>query len=182
MSTPFWATAAIALAFVSGGTAALPGSPVSAPKARGILHDSTGKEVGTLEAEPVGDGLRIIVKVHDIPGGQHGVHVHSGPACGSGTGGEAFAEAGPHFDPAGRNTHAGLNGDGHAGDLGNISVGGDGKGKLDVVAHDLSLDPGKNSIVGKPIVLHAHSDNLTDKPENGGSGARLACGVLALGS
>jgi Cu-Zn family superoxide dismutase len=92
----------------------------------------------------------------------------------------AFAEAGPHFDPANRNQHAGLNGDGHAGDLGNISVGGDHKGKLDVVAHDLSLDPGKNSIIGKPVVLHSHSDNLTDTPVNGGSGGRLACGVLEM--
>lgn len=182
MSTLPLATVVLALAFVTGGTAALPGSSHPAPKVRGVLQDSTGKEVGTVEAEPVGDGLRIIIRVHDVPGGDLGVHVHSGPACGPGKGGEGFAEAGPHFDPTNRNTHAGLNGDGHAGDLGNISVGGDHKGKLDVVAHDLSIDPGKNNIVGKPVVLHSHSDNLTNTPANGGSDGRLACGVLAMSS
>jgi Cu-Zn family superoxide dismutase len=178
MTTPLWATAAIALAFVTGGTAALPGSSHSAPKARGVLQDSTGKEVGTIEAEPAYDGLRIIVKVHDVPGGDLGVHVHSGTSCGSGDGADPFAEAGPHFDPLGRGIHAGLNGPGHAGDLGNISVAADGKGKLDVVQKELTIEPGKMDILGKPVILHSHSDNLTDKPENGGSDGRLACGVL----
>ena len=80
--------------------------------------------------------------------------------------------------PQNRGIHAGLNGPGHAGDLGNITVAADGKGKLDVVQKDLTIEPGKMNILGKPIVLHAHSDNLTDKPENGGSDGRLACGVL----
>jgi Cu-Zn family superoxide dismutase len=149
-----------------------------APKAKGVLTDTAGKEVGTIEAEMANDGLRIIIKVHDVQGGDLGVHVHSGSACGSGEGAEPFAEAGPHFDPLTRGIHAGLNGPGHAGDLGNIAVAADGKGKLDVVQRDLTIEGGKTSILGKPIVLHAHSDNLTDKPENGGSDGRLACGVL----
>ena len=168
----------MSLIIVAGGTSSAPDSGRAAPKAKGVLNDSTGKEVGTLEAEKVYDGLRIVVKVHDFPGGDLGVHVHAGDSCGPGGGSEAFAAAGPHFDPENRGTHAGLNGPGHAGDLGNISVAADGKGKLDVVSKELSLEPGKTSILGKPVVVHAHSDNLTDKPENGGSGGRLACGVL----
>jgi Cu-Zn family superoxide dismutase len=178
METPLWAVAVVSLIIVAGGTNSAPDSGRAAPKAKGVLHDSTGKEVGTLEAEKVYDGLRIIVKVHDIPGGDLGVHVHAGDSCGSGEGSEAFAAAGPHFDPENRGIHAGLNGPGHAGDLGNISVAADGKGKLDVTSKELTLEPGKTNILGKPIVLHVHSDNLTDKPENGGSGGRLACGVL----
>jgi len=178
MTIPLWAVAVVSLTIVAGGTNTAPDSGRAAPKAKGVLTDSAGKEVGTIEAETANDGLRIIVKVHDVPGGEFGIHVHAGDGCGSGDGGEAFAAAGPHFDPLNRGIHAGLNGPGHAGDLGNISVTADGKGKLDVVTKDLTIEPGKMDILGKPIVLHAHSDNLTDKPENGGSDGRLACGVL----
>lgn len=166
------------LMVIAGGTDSLPQSGRTAPKAKGVLVDSAGKEVGTIEAETAYDGLRIIIKVHDLPGGEHGVHVHAGADCGSPGGADPFAAAGAHFDPMNRGIHAGLNGPGHAGDLGNISIAADGKGKLDVVSKDLTIESGKMNILGKPIVLHDHSDNLTDKPENGGSGGRLACGVL----
>lgn len=173
MSTAFW-IAAIGVVAVAGSQ--LPTG--NAPKAKGVLKDSVGTDVGTVEAEMVGDGLRMVIKVHDVPPGELGVHVHTGSSCGSGTGPDAFEEAGPHFDPAAVNKHAGLNGEGHGGDLGNIAVGADGKGKLDVVARELSLDPGKSSVGGKTIILHSKRDNLTNTPENGGSNGRLACGVL----
>ena len=150
----------------------------AAPKAKAVLHDSAGAEVGTVDAEAVGGGLRVIVKVHDMPPGEHGVHVHGGAACGSAAGPEAFAGAGGHLDPAHANSHDGLNGSGHAGDLGNILVAGDGKGKLDVVAERLDLGNDNASVAGKPVVVHTLRDNLTDKPENGGSDGRWACGVL----
>jgi Cu-Zn family superoxide dismutase len=178
MSIPYWAVTAMGLIIVAGGSGSMPDSGRAAPMAKGVLQDTAGKEVGTIEAETVYDGLRIIIKVHDVTGGDLGVHVHAGESCGSGAGAEPFAAAGPHFDPLNRGIHAGLNGPGHAGDLGNISIAADGKGKLDVVSKDLTITPGKENVIGKPIVLHVHSENLTDKPENGGSGGRLACGVL----
>jgi Cu-Zn family superoxide dismutase len=174
MSTLTWFVTALGVAAAASSQLGAD----AAPKAKGVLRDSVGTEVGTMEAEMVGGGLRIIVKVHDVPPGEHGIHVHTGSSCGPGTGDAAFEEAGPHFDPAAANTHAGLNGDGHGGDLGNIAVGGDRTGKIDVVAADLSLDPGKSSVAGRTIILHAKRDNLTNTPKNGGSGGRLACGVL----
>lgn len=176
MSTPLWTLIALGVVTAAAGTADT--DVTAAPKAKGVLMDSAGKEVGTIEAEPVGGGLRVIVKVHDVKPGEHGVHVHSGTSCGTATGAEAFEEAGPHLDPKNTNTHAGLNGTGHGGDLGNISVGGDGKGKLDVVADNLDLGTDAASVVGKPLVLHSQRDNLTNTPENGGSGGRIACGVF----
>ncbi len=142
------------------------------------MHDSTGADVGTVEARRDGGGVRIILKVHGVPPGNHGVHVHANSACSS-PGTPGFAAAGPHFDPTHANAHDGLNGTGHAGDLGNISVGADGKGKLDVVASKLNLEADSAGIMGKAVVLHANADNLTDSPANGGAGGRLACGVLA---
>lgn len=177
-------TTLVALVVMAGASNGIgpdsPGRYGKAPKAKAVLNDSAGKEVGTVEAEMVGGGLRIIAKVHDMPPGEHGVHVHNGSACGSVSGPEAFAEAGEHLDPANAGKHAGLNGGGHGGDLGNMLVGGDGKGKLDVVAEGLDLEAGKASVVGKPLVVHSQRDNGTDKPENGGSGGRLACGVFQL--
>ncbi len=175
-------TTLVALVAMAGASNGLgpdaPGVPKTAPKAKAELKDSAGKEVGSVEAEPVGGGLRIIVKVHDMAPGDHGVHIHNGSACGTAGGANAFAEAGDHLDPKNANRHAGLNGGGHAGDLGNMLVGADGKGKLDVVADGLDIESDKASIVGKPLVVHSQRDNGTDKPESGGSDGRLACGVF----
>jgi Cu-Zn family superoxide dismutase len=76
------------------------------------------------------------------------------------------------------NYHAGPNGVGHAGDLGNVTVGPDGRGKLELTDHRITLGSDSTGIIGKAVVLHANADNLGNSPANGGSGARLACGVL----
>lgn len=178
MSIPIWTPITIGLIVLAGANHHRPAATATAPKAKGVMHDSTGADVGTVEARRDGGGVRIILKVHGVPPGNHGVHVHANSACSS-PGTPGFAAAGPHFDPTHANAHDGLNGTGHAGDLGNISVGADGKGKLDVVASKLNLEADSAGIMGKAVVLHANADNLTDSPANGGAGGRLACGVLA---
>ena len=82
--------------------------------------------------------------------------------------------AGPHFDPAATNSHKGPQGAGHAGDLPNLRVLNDESGLLETSTTRFSL----GDLVGRTVVLHANTDNYTDTPANGGSGPRVACGVI----
>ncbi|MDP2045301.1 MAG: superoxide dismutase family protein, partial [Deltaproteobacteria bacterium] len=69
----------------------------------------------------------------------------------------------------------------HGGDLPNITVGADGKAKVEAVAKLVTLKEGeKNSLFqagGTSLVIHAAADdNVTDPAGN--AGARIACGVI----
>lgn len=141
---------------------------------RAVLHDASGREVGTVEVEEAPGAIRILARLHHVEPGSHGFHIHAGTACGA----APFDEAGPHFDPEKNERHSGPLGSGHAGDLGNIVIDEKGKGKLELFTRRLALGSDSTGVAGRAIVLHANPDNLTDDPANGGSGARVACGVL----
>ena len=147
--------------------------------AKGVLHSASGADVGKIEVKQEATGVRIKVAVHGLPPGRHGLHVHANRSCGTPTDSAGpFAGAGPHFDPMQKNFHAGPNGIGHAGDLGNIIVGADGTGRLELTESRVNLFSDSTSIMGHAVILHANPDNLGNSPANGGSGARLACAVL----
>lgn len=70
----------------------------------------------------------------------------------------------------------------HEGDLPNIDITSFGTGRLDVTTDRVSLAAGATSLLdadGSAIVLHAGPDDLRTDPA-GGSGDRIACGVLSL--
>jgi Cu-Zn family superoxide dismutase len=66
----------------------------------------------------------------------------------------------------------------HAGDLGNIEADKNGHARLEVTDHMLSLE-GPKSIIGRSVVVHAQADDFKTQP-TGGSGARVACGVIGI--
>lgn len=106
--------------------------------------------------------------------GLHGFHLHEVGDCSA----EDYTSAGGHFNPTGVD-HGGPGAEvHHAGDLGNIEIGEDGSGSLDLVSTMLSFD-GDNSVVGRAVILHAGEDDLTSQP-TGAAGARDACGVVQL--
>lgn len=148
----------------------------SGPSAAATLRNAEGREVGSLRINEGPGSVRIRVQVQGLAPGAYGIHVHSGPTCGP----APFDSAGPHFDPTRAGKHGGRLGNGHAGDLGNIEVKANGKGKLDFMTRRLSLGTDTLSVRGRTLVLHAHLDNLSDIPPNGGSGARLACGAITV--
>lgn len=107
----------------------------------------------------------------------HGIHIHEGDSCGPAEKeGKTVAggAAGGHLDPAKTGAHKGPEGDGHAGDLPNIKILSDGSGILMTSTARLTMD----QLKGRTVVLHANRDNYTDTPPVGGSGARIACGVI----
>jgi len=130
---------------------------------------------GTVILTATADGVHLTADVAGVPPGLHGFHIHEVGDCSA----EDFTSAGGHFNPAGVD-HAGPGAEmSHAGDLGNIEVGEDGTGHLELTSTALTLDDGPHSALGRGVILHEGQDDLTTQP-TGAAGGRLACGVLAL--
>ena len=118
-------------------------------------------------------GVKVVVHIEQAPPGTHGFHIHEKGDCSA----PDAMSAGAHFNPAG-NPHAGpMDKACHNGDLGNIEVGQDGKGHLEIVDDLVTVKPGPASVVGKSLIFHEKVDDLKTQPA-GNSGARLGCGVI----
>ncbi|HYK43388.1 MAG TPA: superoxide dismutase family protein [Thermoanaerobaculia bacterium] len=160
----------------SGGTSSpAAASAASAASARATLESRSGSTVtGTATfTELSSGGVRVRVHVENAPPGTHGLHVHEKGDCSD----PEAKSAGGHFNPGGM-PHAGPMADKrHAGDLGNIEIGANGKGDLDVRTDLLTVKSGPNSVVGKAVIFHEKADDLATQP-TGNAGGRLACGVV----
>jgi Cu-Zn family superoxide dismutase len=66
----------------------------------------------------------------------------------------------------------------HVGDLGNIQADAEGKALIHIRDKVISLS-GRNSIIGRALVVHGKADDLKSQP-SGDAGDRVACGVIGL--
>ena len=158
------------------GCAGMGASPGTDNTARADLKNAAGQPVGTATLTQLGNAVRVVLEVQGLPPGQHGVHVHTVGRCDP----PDFASAGGHFNPLNRQ-HGALNPQGaHAGDLPNVTVGSDGKGRLGSTTELFTLGGGPTTIFdadGSALVVHAAPDDFKTDP-TGNSGARIACGVI----
>lgn len=120
-------------------------------------------------------GILIEAEVKGLePNSKHGFHVHEFGDV-SGTDGKA---TGGHFNPGGHD-HSGPEADTrHVGDFGNIEADENGVGtykRLDT----LIKFRGKNSVLGRGMIVHAGTDDLTSQP-TGDAGSRIAQGVIGV--
>jgi Cu-Zn family superoxide dismutase len=155
-------------------------APAAATHAGATLLDATGAEIGSARLTADGTGrVHLVVQVRGVAPGRHGIHLHAVGACTLG-GTPAFASAGGHYNPAGRQ-HGHANPDGHhAGDLPNVEVNGAGNGHLTVTLEQFALGALADAD-GTAIVLHQNEDDqLTNAGPlgPGNSGPRIACGVV----
>lgn len=107
------------------------------------------------------------------PNSTHGVHIHESGDCSA----RDASSAGGHFNPT-ASEHGAPNGrPHHSGDLGNITA--DAKGQVYVLfdVSDIAFGSGQDSIIGRGLIVHADSDDLTSQPA-GNSGPRAACGLV----
>jgi superoxide dismutase, Cu-Zn family len=155
-----------------------PVPPVSVPmQARADLTAAPGSGIdghATFFQQP--DGVLVQISVQHAPPGNKGVHVHTHGDCSD----IRRESMGPHFAP--KLEQHGLpsqDADRHLGDLGNISVGADGTGKLEikVPAATLGADDA-TTFLGRSVVVHAGEDTGAGAQPAGNSGAPLACGVI----
>ncbi len=130
---------------------------------------------GTATFTQAGDKVKVVVEVSGATPGQHGLHVHENGDCSS----PDAKSAGNHFNPGNAEHGAPDKPAHHAGDFGNLTVGQDGNGKLELLTDQIAVKPGTTSVVGRALVLHDKPDDTTTQP-TGNSGSRVGCGVINL--
>ncbi len=151
------------------------GPAPAAPKSIEVALEakSGSKLAGKAVLTETEGGVHVVLTVEGIAPGDHGAHVHDKGDCSAADG----SSAGGHFNP--QTQDHGLPGapKRHLGDLGNITIGKDGKGSLDITA------PGANlkatdvaSFVGHAIIIHAKKDD--GGQPTGNAGDRVGCGVI----
>jgi len=146
--------------------------------------DSTGATVGWASLVEDATGVvHVNIHVEGLTPGRHGVHIHGIGACTP-----TFAAAGGHYNPLG-DQHGLDNPEGpHAGDLPNLTVNPQGIGHLDATTDRVTISDGPTTLfdtttgaAGSAFIIHANEDDQVTDATNGGSGGRIACGVIVAG-
>ena len=167
--------AAAAVACASAGT-----SSNSIASATATIRDASGATRGTADVWQDRDNIvHVDVQVSGMPPGPHGIHFHEVGRCDA-SGATAFASAGAHYNPLGRQHGLDNSAGPHAGDAPNFTVAADGTGRATFTTDRVSLTEGSTSLFdsdGSAIVIDAAADDQISQP-SGNSGARIACGVV----
>lgn len=167
---------ALALAAMSvSGCARVQKIVTKVPGATATILPTQGNDVhGSVRFQPHEDVVLVTGRITGLTPGAHGFHIHEKGNCAS----PDASSAGGHFNPSGAQ-HAGPYSENHhAGDLGNIIANTEGMAEFTLEVRGLSLGTDKDSIVGRSVIVHAHPDDLATQP-SGGSGDRLACGLIS---
>lgn len=161
------------LAAMTLPTLALPAQAADAlNSATAILKDASGKEAGKVVLKPgAHHGMEGMIDVSGLTPGEHGIHVHAVGKCE----GPAFASAGGHLNPTGKQ-HGLKNPQGpHQGDLPQLVATADGSAHLTFPVH--SDASALFDADGAAFVVHAGPDDMMSDPA-GNSGGRVLCGVF----
>jgi len=163
---------ASAVALGGGAVAASAVAGGGADHGSAVLQDIDGNEVGYARfTEDATGAVHVNVHVQGLSQGLHGIHVHANGSCANG-----FADALGHHNPGGA-AHGH-----HAGDLPNLVVNGAGQGHLNATVEGFTFND-RAAIFdsdGSALVVHALPDDFVTQP-TGGSGGRVACGVIHEG-
>jgi superoxide dismutase, Cu-Zn family len=149
--------------------------------ASATLKNADGDRIGKVwfEQHRRGGDVTVFARVHDLPPGFHGFHIHTTGKCEPPT----FTSAGGHFNPT-DSDHPG-----HAGDLPTLLVNEDGTGMLAAATDRFSLRDLRDDD-GSAVMVHELPDNYANIPDRydpppdeetrttGDAGSRLACGEL----
>lgn len=134
---------------------------------------SASKLAGKATLTETPEGVKVTLALEGVKPGDHGAHVHEKGDCSAADG----SSAGGHFNP-GTHQHAlPTTSPRHLGDLGNITIGKDGKGTLEIVAPGANLKPNDpSSFLGKAIIVHEKKDDGGQPVGN--AGGRIGCAEI----
>jgi superoxide dismutase, Cu-Zn family len=156
------------------------GAPAFAVGERALaeIKGRDGTSLGTLTLVETMAGVLMTARLTGLPPGPHGIHIHQTGRCEG-----DFASAGAIHNPLGA-SHGFMNPEGPmVGDLPNITAGPDGEVEAELLAPFATLSPEAQDSLsdadGASIVIFAGADDHFSEPE-GGSGERIACGVITL--
>lgn len=132
---------------------------------------------GTVTFTDVRDGTEVSVVVNGLPPyrpaeegrpqvGPHGFHIHQNGNCSPGNPTSPFTAAGEHFNPTNQ-PHGN-----HAGDF-PVLFSNNGYARMTFFTNKFKV----SQIIGKSVIIHEGPDDYKTQP-TGGSGRRLACGVI----
>lgn len=130
---------------------------------------------GTVTFTETADGVVVTADIARVSPGMHGIHLHELGDCSA----EDFTTTGGHFNPTDAPHGAPTEEMRHAGDFGNIEIGEDGAGRLELTTTMLTVSDGPNTVLGRAVILHEGEDDLVSQP-TGDAGGRIACGVVTL--
>ena len=133
---------------------------------------------GTVHARAVlteyDNGVRVVADLMDVPAGTHALHVHETGDCSA----SDFTSAGGHWNPTNQ-PHPN-----HKGDLPNFTPDASGKAQVTAMIEGVSLNGATMPALdadGAAMIIHANADDMMSQP-SGDAGARIACGVITMGS
>jgi Cu-Zn family superoxide dismutase len=150
-------------------------APAESPKLLTVNFEpkSGSKLAGTAMLTEEATGVKIVIEIAGVSPGDHGAHIHETADCSA----PDAKSAGGHYNPD-KHDHGLPDGKPrHLGDLGNIVVGKDGKGKLEIVIPDANLKPGDpHSFIGRGIIVHEKQDDGGQPVGN--AGGRIGCASI----
>jgi Cu-Zn family superoxide dismutase len=162
----------------AGGADAAKASADPVKKAIAWLNPRSGSDMGgsaIFIRDPDGR-ISLQISLEQAPPGIHAVHIHEFGDCTADDG----SSAGGHWNPSGEDHGQWGTAPHHLGDLGNVEVGEDGTGSLEIVTDHWAMGGGSdNDILGKGMIVHAVQDDFTTQP-TGAAGGRIGCGVIMI--
>jgi len=159
--------------------------------ARALLFNSVDKPqdtglqtyAGTIDFYQDSNGhVTVNGSITGLTAGDHGFHIHVFGAYGG-----KCVDAGAHFNPDKKEHGSPNDTERHVGDLGNIHADSSGNALINIQDSLVSLN-GRNSAVGRAVVVHLKPDDLgkgqgelrNDSKKTGNAGPRFACGIIGV--
>jgi superoxide dismutase, Cu-Zn family len=160
----------------SGEPAATEPTVMVPMQAEADLRAAKGKKIeGHAKFFQEPDGVLVVLEVADAPPGNKGVSVNTHGDCSN----VEKQSMGPHFAPKLEQHALPSEVPHHLGDLGNISVAGDGKGRLEIRVPSATLGADEStSFLGRALVVDSDEDFGSGEQPAGNSGAPMACGII----